>query len=261
MEGTVIKRLRERSFSRSFRHPSPPIFKSLLMARTHASFSRVLGEKSAKSATLSLSPSFFSAPPSPRPPRSKSRTGKMVMAPTRIKRKVPPVFLPVFDSRPLLLTLPSSLSGGCSPHLSRKFLEREIRIRLDRYRHRTPVLLLHPLTSLACPQRQLLSSSPLCPPTKILTLAMPRQLFVYRAIFFSFLSKLKIFITQGTRFRASYYTCRSLASKLKLKFESLLRFFARTGNCYDSLRVFSTKYRASSSTDIFIYATVGIFVV
>lgn len=108
------------------------------------------------------------------------------MAPTRIKRKVPPVFLPVFDSRPLLLTLPSSLSGGCSPHLSRKFLEREIRIRLDRYRHRTPVLLLHPLTSLACPQRQLLSSAPLCPPTKILTLAMPRQLFVYRAIFFSF---------------------------------------------------------------------------
>lgn len=55
MEGTVIKRLRERSFSRSFRHPSPPIFKSLLMARTHASFSRVLGEKSAKSASLSLS--------------------------------------------------------------------------------------------------------------------------------------------------------------------------------------------------------------
>lgn len=121
--------------------------------------------------SLSLSPSFFSAPPPPRPPRSKSRTGKMVMAPTRIKRKVPPVFLPVFDSRPLLLTLPSSLSGGCSPHLSRKFLEREIRIRLDRYRHRTPVLLLHPLTSLACPQRQLLSSAPLCPPTKILTLS------------------------------------------------------------------------------------------
>lgn len=58
MEGTVIKRLRERSFSRSFRHPSPPIFKSLLMARTHASFARVPGEKLAKSALLSLS--FFS---------------------------------------------------------------------------------------------------------------------------------------------------------------------------------------------------------
>lgn len=109
------------------------------------------------------------------------------MAPTRIKRKVPPVFLPVFDSRPLLLTLPSSLSGGCSPHLSRKFLEREIRIRLDRYRHRTPVLLLHPLTSLACPQRQLLSSAPLCPPIKILTLAMPRQLCLSRyLLLFSF---------------------------------------------------------------------------
>lgn len=59
MEGTVIKRLRERSFSRSFRHPSPPIFKSLLMARTHASFARVPGEKLAKSALLSLS--FFSS--------------------------------------------------------------------------------------------------------------------------------------------------------------------------------------------------------
>ena len=59
MEGTVIKRLRERSFSRSFRHPSPPIFKSLLMARTHASFARVPGEKLAKSAPLSLS--FFSS--------------------------------------------------------------------------------------------------------------------------------------------------------------------------------------------------------
>lgn len=177
------------------------------------------------------------------------------MAPTRIKRKVPPVFLPVFDSRPLLLTLPSSLSGGCSPHLSRKFLEREIRIRLDRYRHRTPVLLLHPLTSLACPQRQLLSSAPLCPPTKILTLAIPRQFFV----FLLFFSKLKIFITQDTRFRASYYTCRSLASKLKLKFESLLRFFARTvtTRCV----CFQRNIGPGSSTDIFIYATVGIFVV
>lgn len=91
MEGTVIKRLRERSFSRSFRHPSPPIFKSLLMARTHASFARVPGEKLAKSAPLSLSRS--SLPP---PAGSKSRTGKMVMAPVRVKRKVPPRFPPRF---------------------------------------------------------------------------------------------------------------------------------------------------------------------
>lgn len=104
MEGTVIKRLRERSFSRSFRHPSPPIFKSLLMARTHASFSRVLGEKSAKSATLSLSLSLVLLCPSfPSSTQVKVPNGENGNGPDANKTKSSSRFPPRFRlSTPLI---------------------------------------------------------------------------------------------------------------------------------------------------------------
>lgn len=243
MEGTVIKRLRERSFSRSFRHPSPPIFKSLLMARTHASFSRVLGEKSAKSASLSLSLVLL-CPSSPSSTQVKVPNGENGNGPDANKTKSSSRFPPRFRlSTPLINSSLFAFRRVLPAFISQVFGKGDQNSAGSLPTPHTCVA--PPSINVACLSRApLSSSSPLCPPTKILRLAMPRQLFVYRAIFFSFLSKLKIFITQGTRFRASYYTCRSLASKLKLKFESLLRFFARTGNCYDSLRVFSTKYRA-----------------
>lgn len=101
MEGTVIKRLRERSFSRSFRHPSPPIFKSLLMARTHASFSRVLGEKSAKSASLSLS--LLLCPSSPSSTQVKVPNGENGNGPDANKTKSSSRFPPRFRlSTPLI---------------------------------------------------------------------------------------------------------------------------------------------------------------
>lgn len=104
MEGTVIKRLRERSFSRSFRHPSPPIFKSLLMARTHASFSRVLGEKSAKSASLSLSLSLVLLCPScPSSTQVKVPNGENGNGPDANKTKSSSRFPPRFRlSTPLI---------------------------------------------------------------------------------------------------------------------------------------------------------------
>lgn len=112
MEGTVIKRLRERSFSRSFRHPSPRlapyIFKSLLMARTHARFAR----SPSPPETLANAPR----------PRVKVPDGENGNGPDANNEKFFPFSSRFRLSTLLLLTLPSSLYGeGASRFISQVF--------------------------------------------------------------------------------------------------------------------------------------------